>query len=398
MPGPLEGLKVLDLATIVAAPLTATLLADYGADVVKVELPGAGDGLRGFPPFKDGKGLWWKVANRGKRFITLDLRTPQGKDMLLGMLPEFDVLIENFRPGTLDRWGLGRDVLWGTNERLVILHTTAFGQDGPYSHKPGFARIFEAMSGLTYMTGEPDGSPMHNGYPIGDAIGGLFGAVSVLTALLGRARSGATEGEEIDLSLTEATYRLLDNQIIQYDQLGTPPERSGNRSHYSAPANVYATSDGQYVSLSGSTQATFKGNARAIGRPDLLEDPRFTTNAERFSHQKILDDMFAAWFADHTLAEALAAFEREGGTLAPIYSAAQIVEDPQFKAREAVISVADEDFGEVRMQGVVPKFRNRPGAVRHPGRASGSDNDAVYGEMLDLDAEALADLKARKII
>ncbi|MDF1736873.1 MAG: CoA transferase [Minwuia sp.] len=398
MSGALEGLKVLDLATIVAAPLTATLLADYGAEVVKVELPGAGDGLRGFPPFKDGKGLWWKVANRGKRFITLDLRTPEGRDMLLGMLPEFDVLIENFRPGTLDRWGLDRETLWGTNARLVILRTTAFGQDGPYSHKPGFARIFEAMSGLTYMTGDPDRSPMHNGYPIGDAIGGLFGAVSVLTALLGRLRSGATEGEEIDLSLTEATYRLLDNQIIQYDQLGSSPERTGNRSHYSAPANVYATSDGQYVSLSGSTQATFKGNARAIGRADLLEDERFTTNAERFKHQILLDEMFAAWFAGHTLAEALSAFEREGGTLAPIYSAEQIVGDPQFQARDAVISVADEDFGSVRMQGVVPKFRNKPGSVRHPGRKAGTDNDTVYGEMLGLDAEALADLKARKII
>ena len=398
MPGPLEGLRVLDLATIVAAPLTATLLADYGADVVKVELPGAGDGLRGFPPFKDGKGLWWKVANRGKRFITLDLRTPEGRDMLLGMLPEFDVLIENFRPGTLDRWGLDRETLWGANKGLVILHTTAFGQDGPYSHKPGFARIFEAMSGLTYMTGDPDRSPMHNGYPIGDAIGGLFGAVSVLTALLGRARSGATEGEEIDLSLTEATYRLLDNQIIQYDQLGTSPERTGNRSHYSAPANVYATSDGQYVSLSGSTQATFRGNARAIGRADLLEDERFTTNAERFRHQTLLDDMFAAWFAAHTQVEALEAFEREGGTLAPIYSAEQIVNDPQFQAREAVISVDDADFGTVRMQGVVPKFRNKPGSVRHPGQAAGTDNDAVYGEMLGLDAEALADLKDRKII
>ncbi|MDF1722566.1 MAG: CoA transferase [Minwuia sp.] len=398
MSGPLEGLKVLDIATIVAAPFTATLLADYGADVVKVEMPGPGDGLRSFPPFKDGKGLWWKVANRGKRFVTLDLRKPEGRDMMISMLPEFDVLIENFRPGTLDRWGLDRDTLWGANKSLVILRATAFGQTGPYSHKPGFARIFEAMSGLAYMSGDEDRSPMHNGYPIGDAIGGLFGAVSVLTALLSRARSGATDGEEIDLSLTEATYRLLDNQIIQYDQTGIAPERTGNRSQYSAPANVYATSDGQYVTLSGSTQATFKANARAIDRPELLEDERFTTNPERFKHQALLDQIFGDWFASHTQEEALAAFERETGTLAPIYSAEQIVNDPQFQSREAVISVPDADYGEVRMQGIVPKFRNNPGAVRHPGKDIGADNADVYGKLLGLDADALAELKDKGVI
>jgi crotonobetainyl-CoA:carnitine CoA-transferase CaiB-like acyl-CoA transferase len=187
MPGPLQGLRVLDIATIIAAPSAAALLADYGADVVKAELPGAGDGARGFPPFKDGKPLWWKVTNRGKRFITLDLRKPAGRALLLRLLPRFDVLIENFRPGTLDGWGLGRDVLWQANPALVILRATGFGQTGPYRHRPGFARVFEAMGGLTHVTGPADGEPMHAGYPLADNMGGLFGALGVMAALLHRA-------------------------------------------------------------------------------------------------------------------------------------------------------------------------------------------------------------------
>ncbi|WFU76315.1 CaiB/BaiF CoA-transferase family protein [Bradyrhizobium sp. CB2312] len=188
MAGPLEGLKVLDIATIIAAPFAATLLADYGADVLKIEMPGHGDGVRSFPPFKDCKPLWWKAANRNKKFATLDLRTPDGLALFKRLLPRFDVLIENFRPGTLDRWGLSREVLWSIQPRLVILRATAFGQDGPYRERPGFARIFEAMGGLTYITGEREGEPTHPGYPIGDSIGGLFGAVGVLAALWKRAR------------------------------------------------------------------------------------------------------------------------------------------------------------------------------------------------------------------
>lgn len=396
--GPLEGIRVLDIATILAAPLAGTLLADYGADVVKVELPGVGDGLRNFPPFKDGNPLWWKVANRNKRFITLDLRKPEGVEILLRMLPQFDVILENFRAGTLEKWGLTREAMWQANPNLVIMRATAFGQTGPYAAKPGFARIFEAMSGLAYITGDPEATPMHNGYPIGDAIGGLFAATSVLAALLGIARGTVKQGEEIDLSLTEATFRLIDSQTIQYDQLGVAPERTGNASHYSAPANVFRTSDGLYVSLSGSTQATFKGNARAIGREDFLEDPRFATNAERFARRAELNDIYEAWFASHTQAEALEAFEREGGTLAPIYSIEQIFADPQFKARDAIVSVPDHDYGSVRMQNVVPKFTNHPGEVRHTAGPMGQDNARIYGEILNMSEDDMAQLSEKKII
>ena len=397
MSGPLQGIRVLDIATILAAPLAGTLMADFGADVVKAELPGTGDGLRNFPPFKDGKSVWWKAANRNKRFMTLDLRKPEGVELFLKMLPQFDVLLENFRTGTLAKWGLDKETLWKANPNLIILRATAFGQTGPYATKPGFARIFEAMSGLAYITGEPDGSPMHNGYPIGDAIGGLTACNAVLMALLGRERGNTKGGEEIDLSLTEATFRLLDSMTIQYDQLGEEPQRTGNASHYSAPANVFKTSDDQYVSLSGSTQATFIGNAKAIGRPDFLDDPMFATNASRFENRLAINVIYTEWFDTHTQAEAIEAFERENGTLAPIYSVAQIFEDPQFAAREAIVPVQDDDYGEVRLQAIIPKLTNNPGKMRHTARSLGADNDAIYKEFLDLDPKQVAELKEKGI-
>ncbi|MBT6274473.1 MAG: CoA transferase [Chromatiales bacterium] len=398
MSGPLEGLRVLDISTIIAAPFSGTLMSDYGAEVVKAELPGVGDGLRGFPPQRDGKSLWWKNANRNKRFISLDLRKPEGKDLLLKMLPKFDVLLENFRPGTLDKWGLDKDTLWAACPRLVILRATGFGQTGPYRNRRGFAKVFEAMSGLTYITGDPEDVPMGAGYPIGDAIGGLFACTSVLAALLGMARGTIREGEEIDLSLTEATFRVLDSQTIGYDQIGEIAKRNGNQSYYSAPANVFKTGDDQYVSLSGSTEAIFRANARAIGLPNLGDDPRFVTNVKRIEHRADIDAIFTGWFTAHTADEAIEAFTREGGTLTRIYSIDRIYEDPQFIAREAITTIPDEDFGEVRVQNVVPKFSRNPGKVRHTAKDLGADNAEVFGEYLDLGADELAALADKGVI
>ena len=396
--GPLSGLRILDIATIIAAPFSATLMADLGADVVKLELPGTGDGLRGFPPFKDGKSLWWKATNRGKRFATLDLRKPDGAELFKRMLPTFDVLIENFRPGTLDRWGLDRSTLWSINPRLVILRTTAFGQDGPYATRPGFARIFEAMGGLTHITGEPDGKPMHAGYPLADAIGGVYGAMSVLAALFRVARETPQEGEEIDLSLTEATFRMLDFLAIEHDQLGAVRGRSGNRNQYSAPSDVYMTSDKRYVSLAGSTNTTFLANATAIGRPELADDPRFSTNAERVTHAKELDRIFGGFIASHTLDEVLDAFAGAKGTLAPVYSIDQIFDDPQVKARNAIVSIPDEDFGSVRVQAVVPKFIRNPGSPGAAARTLGADNRCVFEDLLGLSSEQVDALRHRGVV
>src|SRR4051812_33860273 len=389
MNGPLTGLRVLDIATIVAAPFAAALLADYGAEVLKVELP-SGDGARGFPPFKEGKSLWWKVTNRNKKFVSLDLRKPEGIEILKKLMPRFDVLVENFRPGTLDRWGLSKEVLWSIQPRLVILRATGFGQTGPYRDRPGFARIFEAMGGLTYITGEPDGEPMHAGYPIGDAVGGVFGALGIMTALWKRAMDRDAPGEEIDLSMTEATLRLLEFLAIEHDQLGTVRERSGNANQYSAPAAVYRTKDNRWVSLAGSTNVLYANNCRAIGRTDLIADPRFASNGSRTEHKDELNAIFSAWCATQTLSDVLAAFGKAQGTIAPIYSIDQVFADPQIQARDAITSVPDKDFGTVRMQNVVPRFVNDPGSVRSTGGAIGQDNAEIYGKWLELSVDEQA--------
>ncbi|SEN20332.1 CaiB/BaiF CoA-transferase family protein [Bradyrhizobium sp. OK095] len=398
MSGPLEGLKVLDIATIVAAPFAATLLADYGADVLKIEMPGQGDGVRAFPPFKDGKPLWWKSVNRNKKFATLDLRKPEGVELFKRMLPHFDVLIENFRPGTLDRWGLSKEMLWQLQPRLVILRATAFGQDGPYRDRPGFARIFEAMGGLTYITGEADGQPMHPGYPIGDAIGGLFGAVGVLASLWKRAKNPDAPGEEIDLALTEAVFRLLDVLAIEFDQLGEVRGRIGNGNAYSAPAAVYRTSDDRWVTLAGSTNALFAANCRAIGRPDLIEDPRFSNNARRVDHSAELNAIFSQWCGSHTLDDVLAAFAAEEGTLAPIYAIDQIAADPQSRAREMITRVPDRDFGSVAMANVVPRFTVDRTQLRNSAGDVGQDNLDIYARWLGLSEQDIERLARQGVI
>jgi crotonobetainyl-CoA:carnitine CoA-transferase CaiB-like acyl-CoA transferase len=396
--GPLRGLRVLDIATIIAAPFAATLLADFGADVLKVEMPGIGDAARGFPPHKEGKALWWKVTNRGKKFITLDLRKPEGLALFKQLLPRFDVLIENFRPGTLAGWGLSKEVLWSLQPRLVILRATGYGQTGPYSHRPGFARSFEAMAGLTYISGEPDGEPMHNGYPMGDAVGGLFGAIGVLAALWKRARDPSAPGEEIDLSMTEASFRLLEMLPIEFDQLGVVRERSGNSNQYSSPSAVFRTKDNRWVTMSGSTNAIYKKNCRAIGRSELADDPRFVDNASRARHPKELNAQFSVWCAEHTLEEVTAAFEQAGGTIAPVYSMDQIAADPQMQARQAIIAVPDRDFGSVKMANVVPRFAHDPGCVRHSAGALGQDNDEVFGGWLGLTPQSMTALNKSGVI
>ena len=398
MNGPLAGLRVLDIATIIAGPSAAALLGDYGATVVKAELPGVGDGARDFPPHKDGKPLWWKVTNRGKRLITLDLRKPEGAALLLRMLPKFDVLVENFRPGTLDRWGLSKQVLWATQPSLVILRATGFGQTGPYRDRPGFARVFEAMGGLTHISGQADGEPMHTGYPLADNVGGLFGAVGVLAALWRRARDPQAPGEEIDLSLTEATLKLLEFLPIEHDQLGTVRQRSGNANQYSAPAAVYRTRDQRWVSLSGSTNAMFANNCRAIGRPELIELPHFANNSTRVAHAAELNALFADWCARHTLDEVLAAFEAAQGTIAPIYGIDQIEADPHLRARQAICDVPDADFGRVRMANVVPRFTHAPCEIRHSGGELGQDNQAFYSRELSLSVDEIERLQSAGVI
>lgn len=395
--GPLKGLRIVDISTVVAGPFAAGLLGDYGAEIVKVEMPGVGDSLRALAPHKDGVPLWWKVTNRNKKGVTLDLRLPEGRELFAKLVADADVLVENFRPGTLDGWGITRAWLQGLNPRLTILRVTGFGQDGPYAGRPGFARIFEAMSGFTQICGEEDGRPLHLGYPISDAVAGLFGAVGILAALHDLAQHPERRGQEIDCSATEAMMRTLEFLAIEYDQLGAVRTRSGNRSQYAAPGNVYRTADDKWASIAASTQSIFVRLCAALDLKHLLEDPRFALNPARVKNYRELDEIVGDAIGRLTLAELRETFTRHEVGFSPIYDIADVFADPQFQARQAIVSVPDAELGSVRMQGVVPRFSETPGAVRHAGPAIGQHNEEVYGG-LGLSAAEIAALRARKVI
>jgi crotonobetainyl-CoA:carnitine CoA-transferase CaiB-like acyl-CoA transferase len=395
--GPLAGLRVLDISTVVAGPFASTLLADLGAEVLKVEMPGEGDALRRLAPHKDGVPLWWKVTNRNKKGITLDLRKADGKALLGRLVAENDVLVENFRTGTLDEWGITRSWLQEINPRLAILRVTGFGQTGPYRSTPGFARVFEAMSGFTRMCGEEGGTPLHLGYPISDAIGGLFGAIGVLAELQRLNNDPAAPRPGIDCSVTEAMMRTLDFLAIEYDQLGTVRTQSGNRSQYAAPGNIYATSDGKWASIAASTQSIYERFCTALGLQHLVSDPRFIDNPSRVRNWQAIDAIVSDAISQLTLEELRSRLHAHQVGFSPIYDAADIFADPHFIARKTIVSVQDEELGEVRMQCVVPRFSETPVSVRRAGPSLGQHNDEVFGA-LGLTADEIARLRAAKAI
>ena len=379
--GPLKGLRILDLSTVVAGPWAATLLADLGADVLKVEIPGVGDPLRALAPHKEGVPLWWKVANRNKKGISVDLRTAEGRDIVARLLPDFDVLVENFRPGTLDGWGMSREWLHEQNPALTILRVTGFGQTGPYRNKPGFARVFEAMSGLTNICGESDGRPLHMGFPIADAVAGLFGALGIVAALYREKVMPQGRGQEIDCSLMESMFRVMDFLPIEYDQLGIVRGRLGNSSQYAAPGNVYRTRDGHWASIAASTQRIFERLCVALELTGVAEDPRYRTNPDRVRNREALDALVADAIARHTLDELAALLDAHAVGFSPIYDIADIFRDPHIAAREGIVSVDDDELGPVRMQSVVPRFSATPGAVHHAGPSLGQHNEEVLGAL-----------------
>ena len=397
-PMPLEGLRILDLATVIAGPLSSALLADFGADVVKIELPNGGDGVRALPPFKNGVALWGKVTNRNKRGITLDIRTPEGLDILKRMLPKFDVLVENFRPSTLAKWGLPIEEIRRINPDLTVLRVSGFGQTGPRARDAGFARVAEAMSGLTTLCGESDRTPLHLGYPIADGITGVFGAFSIMMALYRRLNDPAARGDEIDLSLYESMHRILEFLVIEYDQLGAVRERSGNRSQYAVPSGVYRTDDDRWVSLACSTQSVFERMAEAMDRADLIDDARFRTNADRVTNADAIEEIVTAWFAANEFPNVSQLLSEKGVAFSLVFTAKDAFEDPHYAARENIVAVEDSELGTIRMQGIVPKLRDAPGAVRRAGPALGQHNAEVYEELLDLSADEISTLKEKGIV
>lgn len=393
--GPLDGLRVVDAATLFAGPLAATMLGDFGADVIKIEHP-KGDPVRNHGYQKDGVPLWWKMIARNKRAITLNFGAPEGQELARALLATSDVLIENFRPDTLERWGLGPDELWKVNPRLVIARVTGFGQIGPYRRRPGFGTLAEALSGFAAMTGEPDGPPTLPPFGLADGIAALATSSAVMIALRESDRSG--RGQVIDMSILEPILTVLGPQPIWFDQLGIVQERRGNRSVNNAPRNAYSTSDGKWVAISTSSQNVAERVMRLVGHPEVIEEPWFRTGADRARHAEVLDDIVGGWIAARPLSEVMEAFEQAEAAVAPIYDIRDIMADPQIQALDAICSVDDAELGPVRMQNVMFRLSRTPGRIQWTGRQLGQDNAVVYGGLLGLSPERQRELRENGVI
>ncbi|GMA15318.1 CoA transferase (plasmid) [Deinococcus metallilatus] len=377
-PMALEGIKVLDLASLYAGPLIATNLGDYGADVIKVEHP-RGDDARRWGLSKNGVPLWWKSIARNKRLITLDLHDEEDRQTVRELAQWADIVIENFRPGRLESWGLGWADLHALNPRLILVRVTGFGQTGPLAQEPGFGTLAEAFSGFAAITGQPDGPPTLPPFGLADGVAALAGTYAAMMALYWRDAQGGGVGQMIDLSLYEPLFGILGPQAIEYLQTGTVQQRQGNRSKRTAPRNAYRTADNHWVALSGGTQQIVNRMLTVIGRPELAGDERFSTAAARLRNADEIDTLIGDWIAAHPLDEVLARFRAVEAPIAPIYDIAQIVRDPHYQARGTIASVPDPDLGEAAMTAVYPRLSRTPGQIRFAGAR---DIGAHQGEVL----------------
>lgn len=394
--GPLTGLRVLDISTVYAAPFAAALLADFGAEVLKVEMPGSGDPLRGMQPSEGEESLVWAALSRNKRSVTLDLKKERGQGLLFELLKDRDVLFENFRPGTLDRWGLGIERLREANPDLVIVRVSGYGQTGPYREKAGFGTPATAFSGYTYITGYLDRPPILPPISLADYVTGLFGALGAMSALYHRDALGG-EAQEVDAALYESMFRLLENIITPYQRRGLIRERSGNQLGASVPAGVYDTADGRSMVLTTSTDRTFRRLAMLMGREDMISDPRYATNRARVERRSEVDAIVGEWFGSRGAKEIQRLCDENGVPVSPVNSIADIFEDEHFAAREMLVEVEHTTLGKVAVPGIVPKFSRTPGEIRHAGPTLGEHNNEVYGE-LGLDKETLSQLMEEGVI
>ena len=383
---------------MVAGPFVASTLADFGADVIKIEHPRLGDPMRHWAPFKDGIPLTWKVTGRNKRLITLDLSQPRGQELALRLASTADIVVENFRPGTMERWGLDYGTLSQNNKGLILARVSGYGQDGPLGARPGYGTVAEAMSGIPSFTGAQDGPPTLSAFPFADTIAGVFGALGVLMALQERNVSDDHRGQVVDVALYEPLFRLVESQVIGFDQLGIVKQRLGNGIEEDVPRNAYRTSDDHWIAISASSDRTFERLARAVGQPSLAKDVRFTSNRSRIENREAIDEILSAWFAQRSRDDAMSELDRNDVVAGPILNIAEIVEHAQFKARQNIVDVPDRHFGKVRMPGVVPRLSRTPGAVRHSGGELGDDNVQVYLHELGLDEAEFADLRAEGVI
>jgi crotonobetainyl-CoA:carnitine CoA-transferase CaiB-like acyl-CoA transferase len=396
-PLPLAGLKVIDCSTLFAGPVIATLMGDYGADVVKIEHP-RGDGLRSMGWQKDGVSLWWALVARNKRCVTLKLSDARGGEILKRLVRDADVLIENFRPGTMERWSLGPDVLHEVNPGLVIVRTTGFGQTGPYASLPGFGTLAESISGFAHINGWPDKPPALPPFALGDGIAALTGCAAVMFALWWREQGGEGRGQVIDLSIYEPLFWVLGPQALLYDQLGLVQGRTGNRAPFTAPRNAYRTKDGRWLGLSASAQSIAERVMKIVGREDVAAEPWFADHTGRLEHIDELDEIIQGWIGERTTEEVLDAFAEAEAAIAPIYSIADIVADPQYLARETVTRVPHPKLGSILMQNVIPKLSETPGRIDHPGPELGEHNEEIYARELGLSPEELSELTGAGVI
>jgi crotonobetainyl-CoA:carnitine CoA-transferase CaiB-like acyl-CoA transferase len=390
----LGGIKVIDTATLFAGPLAATVLGDFGAEVIKVEHP-RGDPSRSHGFAKDGVGLWWKTLGRNKKCVTLNLGKPEGQEIFARLVEDADVVIESFRPGTLERWNLGYERLSGINPGLVLARVTGFGQFGPYRNRPGFGTLAESMSGFAHVTGQPDGPPTLPPFGLADGIAALATAVAILTAL--RARDTTGRGQVVDLAIIEPIFTVLGPQPTVYDQLGVIQQRSGNRSVNNAPRNTYETKDGHWVAVSTSAQSIAERVMRLVGHPEYIDEPWFQKGSERAKHADELDGAVGAWISDRTRDEVVEAFEEAGAAIAPIYDIEGIMNDPQYRALDSIITVEDPELGPIKMQNTLFRLSETPGDVRWSGPTIGEHNEEVYGD-LGIGKQELDELSGKGIL
>lgn len=387
----LGDIRVVEMGQLLAGPFAGQIMADFGAEVIKCEPPGSGDPMRQWGREKPhGLSLWWPVVARNKKSITLNLRTPEGQALAKDLIARSDVLIENFRPGTMERWGLGYDELSAINPGLVMIRVTGFGQDGPYASQPGYGSIGEAMGGLRFVTGNPDAPPSRSGISIGDTLAATFAAIGGLVALHARRQTG--RGQVVDSAIYEAVLAVMESLIPEYALGGYIRERTGPILPNVAPSNVYPTADGQMLLVAANQDTVFARLADAMGRPELASDPKFKTHGARGENQQELDDLISAWSGALTADELRARMIEFGVPTGQIYRAPEMLADPHFAARDAIVKIAHPEFGSVPMQNVFPKLSATPGTVKWAGPGLGAHNDEIYKGLLGLTDDRLADL------
>jgi formyl-CoA transferase len=399
-PGPLAGVRVVELGMLLAGPFTGRLLGDMGAEIIKVEPPGQPDPLRDWGHARyEGRSLWWPVQSRNKKCVTLNLREERGQELLLGLAEQSDVLVENFRPGTLERWNLGPEQLWAVNPGLVIARVSGYGQTGPYAPRAGFASVSEAMGGIRYINGFPDEPPPRIHISLGDSLAGMFAVQGILAALYRRDALGGGRGQVVDVSLMESCFALLESMVPEYDRLGIVRGPGGTGLKGVAPSNIFKSSDGTWIVIAANADKVFGRLCEAMGQPELAEHEKFATHLARGSNQEELEGIVAEWAGRHTAAEIDSILNEAGVICGPIYTIADIFEDEQYRARDMLLEHHDPEFGAYIGPGIVPKFSETPGEVRWSATwDEGSHNRDVYGSLLGLSDDELAQLREDGIL